>query len=187
MPQAVEKLLELPSPAPADVEWIKMVHSPQQIQQVQHVCELGGGPLDLGDTVVSPESYQIGCLAVGAAISCCDAVISGKATSAFAAVRPPGHHAEPTRAMGFCLFNNIAIAAQYLQRAHGVGRIAIVDFDVHHGNGTQAAFEEDEDVLFISLHQNPSTCYPGTGYAWENGAGKGQGFTVNIPVEPGRG
>jgi acetoin utilization deacetylase AcuC-like enzyme len=113
--------------------------------------------------------------------------MSGRVARAFAAVRPPGHHAEPDRAMGFCLFANISIAARYLQRARGVGKIAIVDFDVHHGNGTQAVFESDPSVLFISLHQDPRTCYPGTGYAAEMGTGPGSGFTLNIPFLPGAG
>jgi len=106
---------------------------------------------------------------------------------AFAAGRPPGHHAEPDRAMGFCLFSNIAIAARYLQRQYNLHSIAIVDFDVHHGNGTQAAFEDDPSVLFISMHQHPSTCYPGTGLDWEVGEGPGRGFTLNIPMIPGGG
>jgi acetoin utilization deacetylase AcuC-like enzyme len=111
--------------------------------------------------------------------------MEGRVRRAFAAVRPPGHHAEPDRPMGFCLFSNVAIAARYLQQRHGIGRLAIVDFDVHHGNGTQAAFEADPNVLFISLHQHPSTCYPGSGYAWETGTGPGEGTTVNIPFDPG--
>jgi acetoin utilization deacetylase AcuC-like enzyme len=113
--------------------------------------------------------------------------MSGKVRRAFAGIRPPGHHAEPNAAMGFCLFCNIAIAARYLQRQHGLGKIAIVDFDVHHGTGTQAAFETDPSVLFISLHQDPRTCYPGTGYADEVGTGTGRGTTINIPFLPGSG
>jgi len=100
-------------------------------------------------------------------------------------VRPPGHHAEPERPMGFCMFSNVAMAARHLQRRHGVRRVAIVDFDVHHGNGTQAAYESDPSVLFISLHQDPRTLYPGSGYAWETGVGAGKGFTLNIPFRPG--
>ncbi len=188
LPQATKKMLELPEPPMAEERWIEAVHSPAQAsRRVKHICELGGGVLDLGDTVVGPQSFQIARMAVGAAMSCCDAVMSGRAGRAFAAVRPPGHHAEPHQPMGFCLFNNIAIAARYLQRAHGIGRIAIVDFDVHHGNGTQAAFEEDNSVLFISLHQHPSTCYPGSGNAWEQGKSSGRGYTLNIPFDPGAG
>jgi acetoin utilization deacetylase AcuC-like enzyme len=124
-------------------------------------------------------------LAVGSALECCKAVVDRRVKRAFAALRPPCHHAEPDRPMGFCLFSNIAIAARYLQRAAGVGRIAIVDFDVHHGNGTQAAFEDDPTVLFISLHQDPRTCYPGSGYDTEVGVDAGRGFTLNIPFPPG--
>src|ERR1700683_3921442 len=113
--------------------------------------------------------------------------MEGAARNAFCAVRPPGHHAEPQHPMGFCLFNNVAIGARYLQREHGVGKLAIVDFDVHHGNGTQAAFESDPSVLFVSLHQHPRTLYPGTGYDWEIGEGPGRGTTLNIPIMPGSG
>lgn len=180
------KLLELPV-APVQEKWLETVHTPQHVQHVRHVSSVGGGVLDSGDTPVSANSYQIALLAAGALLTCCDAVMAGKVQRAFAAVRPPGHHAEPQRPMGFCLFSNIAIAARYLQRQHGLKRIAIVDFDVHHGNGTQACFEEDPSVLFISLHQDPRTCYPGTGHAWETGFGAGEGYTLNIPFEPGSG
>jgi acetoin utilization deacetylase AcuC-like enzyme len=149
------------------------------------MCEVGGGVLDLGDTPVGPESYEVALLSLGSALRACDAVMKGEVTRAFSAARPPGHHAEPDRAMGFCLFSNIAIAARHAQRAYGLERVAIVDFDVHHGNGTQAAFESDRSVMFISLHQHPRTCYPGTGYEWEIGTGPGRGYTVNIPFDPG--
>lgn len=179
-----QRLLEL-EPAAADEALLTLVHTPQHVSRVKHVCEIGGGVLDLGDTPVCMRSYQIALLSLGSALRCCDAVMSGEVKRAFSAARPPGHHAEPDRAMGFCLFSNIAIAARYLQKAHGLERVAIVDFDVHHGNGTQAAFDADPSVLFISLHQHPRTCYPGTGHEWEIGAGPGRGFTVNIPFDPG--
>jgi acetoin utilization deacetylase AcuC-like enzyme len=186
LPQAREKLLELPLAPPADERWIQTLHTREQIESVRQACESERAFID-EDTVVCRESFEIAKLAVGTVLGCCDAVIDGRATRAFAAVRPPGHHAEPQRAMGFCLFGNVAIAARYLQQQHGVGRIAIVDFDVHHGNGTQKAFEADPTVLFISLHQNPRTCYPGTGYASEIGSGAGAGFTLNVPLDPGAG
>ena len=183
--KAQTKLLELPEPGPAEEKWLLSVHKPGHVQHVRRVCEAGGGILDEGDTPVGAESFEIALLACGALLQCCDAVMNGQVKRAFAAVRPPGHHAEPDRAMGFCLFSNVAIAARYLQRNHGVGKVAIVDFDVHHGNGTQAAFEDDPSVLFVSLHQDPRTCYPGTGFAWEVGEGAGRGFTLNIPLPPG--
>jgi acetoin utilization deacetylase AcuC-like enzyme len=183
-PLGLPKLLEL-SPAPADLRWVQTVHPPDMIQRIERICLHGGGVLDQGDTPVGPDSYQIALLAAGAAMGCADAVLHGRARRAFAAIRPPGHHAEPQRPMGFCLFNNVAITARYLQQAYGIGRIAIVDFDVHHGNGTQAAFDDDPDVLFISLHQNPRTCYPGSGHDWEIGHARARGYTINIPFDPG--
>jgi acetoin utilization deacetylase AcuC-like enzyme len=174
-------------PMPADEQWLSMVHTPQHVSRMRHLCQMGGGVVDLGDTVVGPQSYDVAMLAVGSALRCCDAVMRNEVRRAFSAGRPPGHHAEPDRAMGFCLFSNIAIAARYAQKMHGLDRVAIVDFDVHHGNGTQAAFEDDPSVLFISLHQHPRTCYPGTGHEWEIGTGPGRGYTVNIPFDPGSG
>lgn len=185
-PSAGPKLLEL-TPQPADEKWLRLVHEESHIDLVKRVCAAGGGVLDTGDTVVSARSFQTALLAVGAVLRCCDAVMGGEVRRGFAAVRPPGHHAEPLHPMGFCLFNNIAIGARYLQRRHGVEKLAIVDFDVHHGNGTQAAFESDPSVLFVSLHQHPRTLYPGTGYDWEIGEGPGRGTTLNIPIMPGSG
>lgn len=179
------KLSELPEPSLADERWIRAVHPADYIDRIRGVCAAGGGVLDDGDTPVGPESFEIARLAVGALLGCCDAVVSGQVRRAFAAVRPPGHHAEPEQPLGFCIFANVSIAARYLQQAHGVGKIAIVDFDVHHGNGTQAVFEADPSVLFVSLHQDPRTCYPGTGYASEIGSGPGRGLTLNIPFPPG--
>jgi acetoin utilization deacetylase AcuC-like enzyme len=183
---AVVRILEV-EPSPAEVKWLRLVHPQRHIDRIKHVCDIGGGVLDLGDTPVCPASHEIALLSAGAAIGCVDAVCGGTVKRAFSAARPPGHHAEPDRAMGFCLFSNIAIAARYARQAHGLGRIAIVDFDVHHGNGTQAVFESDPSVLFISLHQHPRTCYPGTGYDYETGTGPGEGFTINLPFDPGAG
>ena len=181
----VRKIIELDPPEPADVEWIRLIHPGPYVERVRHICDAGGGVLDQGDTPVGPASYEVARLGVGAVLRCCDAVAGGRVPRAFAAVRPPGHHAEPDRPMGFCLFANLAIGARYLQRHHGVGRIAVVDFDVHHGNGTQACFEDDPSVLLVSLHQNPRTLYPGSGHEWETGVGPGQGFTLNLLFEPG--
>jgi len=172
-------------PSPADPELAALVHTPRHIDYVRRVCAMGGGVLDQGDTPVCAASYEIALLALGSAIRCADAVMTGEVKRAFSAARPPGHHAEPDRPMGFCLFNNIAIAARHIQRSYSIARVAIVDFDVHHGNGTQASFEDDPSVLFISMHQHPSTCYPGTGHHWERGRGAGEGHTVNIAFNPG--
>ena len=171
-------------PVPATDEQLLAVHPAAHLARVRHVSA-HAGVMDQGDTPTERRSAATAVLAAGAVITAADAVMAGTVRRAFAAVRPPGHHAEPDRAMGFCLFANVAIAARHLQRAHGVGRVAIVDFDVHHGNGTQAVFEADPSVLFVSLHQHPRTCYPGTGYAHETGVGPGQGFTLNLPFQPG--
>jgi len=177
-------LTELPV-APADEALARVVHFGNYVDRVRRVCEGGGGVLDQADTPVGPASFDVALLSLGATVAATDAVLAGQVRRAFAAGRPPGHHAEPDRPMGFCLFNNIAIAARHAQRRHGVGKIAIVDFDVHHGNGTQAAFEDDPSVLFISLHQDPRTLYPGSGHAYEVGDGAGRGFTLNLPMNPG--
>jgi acetoin utilization deacetylase AcuC-like enzyme len=179
------KLTELP-PRRAEEQWLLTVHTRRLVDYVHHVCEIGGGILDHGDTPVSPDSYDVALYSLGSLMSCCDAVMEGRVPRAFSAARPPGHHAEPDRSMGFCLFSNVAIATRYLQRKHGVGKVAIVDFDVHHGNGTQACLEDDPSKLFISLHQHPRTCYPGSGYEHETGVGPGEGYTINIPFPPGR-
>lgn len=178
------RLTEFPPPAPAELKWIELIHSPRYIERVRHICERGG-VLDQGDTPVHPGSYEIALLAVGGLLQCCDVVMNGTVQRAFAAVRPPGHHAEPDHPMGFCLFANLAIAARYLQQRYDLHRLAVVDFDVHHGNGTQACLEEDPNILFISLHQHPRTCYPGSGYEYERGVGAAEGCTINIPMDPG--
>ena len=178
------KLTEL-TPRHAEEKWLRTVHTPEHIQHVHHTCEIGGGFIDHGDTPVSADSYDVALFSLGSLLTCCDAVVDGRVKRAFSAARPPGHHAEPGHAMGFCLFANVAIAAKYLQQRHGIGKIAIVDFDVHHGNGTQACLEDDSTTLFVSMHQHPRTCYPGTGFEWETGTGAGEGFTLNIPFPPG--
>ncbi len=179
-----QRPLEMIEPCLMDEAWLTMVHRSDYIRQVRRVCETGG-VLDRGDTIVCPASYQAAMMACSAALSCVDAVMQDRVASAFAAVRPPGHHAESNRAMGFCLFANIAVAARYAQAAYGLERVAIVDFDVHHGNGTQHAFEPDPSVLFVSLHQDPRNCWPASGYEWETGSGTGRGYTLNLPLTCG--
>ncbi|MDY6906855.1 MAG: histone deacetylase [Chloroflexota bacterium] len=169
------------TPRAATAEELQMVHAPGLISYVETCTSQGGGWLDI-DTVVSPASYRVACYAAGGTIAAVDAVMRGKVESAFALVRPPGHHALRLEAMGFCVFNNIAIAARHAIRNHGLERILIVDFDVHHGNGTQEAFYSDPGVLYFSTHQHP--LYPGTGLIEETGSGLGLGATVNVPLPP---
>ena len=176
----IQKLTCL-EPSAAPLEWIEKLHDSDYIARFQRACEKGQEILDTGDCGICPKSFEIARLAVGGVFTACDAVMTGVVTNAFCAVRPPGHHAERSRAMGFCFFNNVALGARYLQEKHGLERIAIIDWDVHHGNGTQHLFESDPSVLYISLHQDPSTCYPGTGRKTETGKGPGQGTTLNFP------
>ena len=169
-------------PRTATREEIELVHPPEHFEVI---AETEGQELSLDpDTYTSPLSFQTALLAAGSCIDLVDAVLDGRAANGIALVRPPGHHAETNRAMGFCLFNNIAVAAAHARR-RGLGRVLIVDWDVHHGNGTQEIFEEDPSVFFISLHQYPF--YPGTGAASERGRGAGEGFTLNIPMRTGCG
>jgi len=177
------KLLEV-APIPAAEEWLYLGHTEEHVRRVREACLRGGGMLD-ADTVVCAASYELAMLSLGGVLTACDVVMEGRAKRAFAAGRPPGHHAEPDRAMGFCLFANVAIGAKYLQKKYGVKRVAIVDFDVHHGNGTQAVLESDPSVYFVSMHEDPKTCYPGTGFEWEMGVRGGKGFTMNVPFRPG--
>ena len=172
-------------PATADLAWVETVHETGYIARAQETCRSGAPFLDVADVGVSPRSSDIALLAVGGALALADRIVSGDVESGFALSRPPGHHAERGMALGFCLFNNAAIAARYLQRAHGVDKILILDFDVHHGNGTQHTFEEDPSVMYASIHQYPY--YPGTGAASETGVGRGAGATVNCPVAAGAG
>lgn len=185
LPQATTPLLELP-PRHAHEDDVLLVHPPRHLQRVQQRCA-EGGYLDEGDTPVGPGSYEAAMTAVGMVLACCDAVSEGRIKRAFAAVRPPGHHAEVNASMGFCLFSNIAIAARHLLERRGFRRVAIFDFDVHHGNGTQAIFAADPQVFYASIHEDPHSCFPHTGYEWERGVGAGRGTTLNCPVPIGSG
>ena len=171
-------------PRPATVEELSLVHHEQYISYIQAVAQKGGGWLD-ADTVMSPNSYDAALYAAGGVIKATEAVMNGEVASAFALVRPPGHHATPQRAMGFCLFNNAAIAAKYALARYGLERILIIDFDVHHGNGTQEAFYDNPQVLYVSTHLYPF--YPGTGDIGEAGSGEAEGTTLNIPLPSGCG
>ena len=177
-------LVPLP-PRQAELIWVEQVHGPEYIHRVEEFCRGGRAIIDSMDTEISPRSYDVSLLAAGGALAAADAIMGGKVDSAFCAVRPPGHHALRDVAMGFCLFNNVAITAKYLQQRHGLERILIIDWDVHHGNGTQDAFYADPTVFFFSIHQFPF--YPGTGSRGEAGEGAGAGFTLNAPMEAGRG
>jgi acetoin utilization deacetylase AcuC-like enzyme len=157
---------------------LELVHTPAHVERIRSLSAAGGGRID-ADTYVTPRSFEVARLAVGALLTAVEEIRAGRARSAFCAVRPPGHHASADRAMGFCLFNQVAVAARYLQQATPWKRVMIVDFDVHHGNGTQAVFQEDTSVFYLSVHRAPF--YPGTGAAGERGAGT----TLNLPFAPG--
>jgi acetoin utilization deacetylase AcuC-like enzyme len=184
--------LTLVQPRPASPEEISCIHDLKYIKELRELAEQGGGYLD-GDTPVSEKSYQAALYAAGGVITAVDKIMetgpgnppspAGRRSSnnAFCLVRPPGHHARPARGMGFCLFNNVAVAAYYARQKYGLKKIAVIDWDLHHGNGTQEAFWNDQTVLFCSLHRYPY--YPGSGSEAEKGAGPGAGFTVNIPID----
>ncbi len=178
----LQRLIPIPA-RPAEQSELTAIHSPEYINRVEQSCARGLRFIDSLDTEICSDSFQAAKLAAGAAIEAAKAVAEGMVDNAFCAVRPPGHHAVHDAAMGFCIFNNVAITARYLQRAHGVGRVLIVDWDVHHGNGTQDAFYRDETVFYFSVHRYPF--YPGTGAADETGEGKAKGYTLNVPLRAG--
>ena len=172
------------TPEPVELDVLERVHRREYIDRVKMLATEGGGLLD-PDTVVSSSSYEVARLSASGAVAAASAVVSKQHCAAFAVVRPPGHHALPDRGMGFCLFNNVAIAAAAVREQFGHSRIGIVDWDVHHGNGTQEIFYRDRSVLFISTHQE--FWYPGTGAIEETGERDGEGFTINIPLPAGTG
>jgi acetoin utilization deacetylase AcuC-like enzyme len=167
---------------PAQPAQLEHIHTRAYVDSVRHFAASGGGQIE-ADTFVSPYSYEVAELAAGAGLSAVDAVLTGESKRALCLVRPPGHHALPDSAMGFCLFNNVALAAAHAVRRHGLNRVLVVDFDVHHGNGTQDAFYESSDVYFFSIHRFPF--YPGTGAPNETGSRNGLGTTFNLPVRFG--
>lgn len=179
--------LTLVQATPARLKWIERVHSPRHIFRFEEACMLELGELDHADNQICKDSYDIAILAVGGILKTVDLLMEGKIDNAFCAVRPPGHHAEANRALGFCYFNNVAVAAKYLQEQWQIQRVGIVDFDAHHGNGTQQIFFDDPTVFYYSIHEHPSFSFPGTGREFEVGMEEGHGFTLNSPVLPGEG
>jgi len=167
--------------SPASGKWIGAVHSGKYINEAEESCREGQKYLHSKDTVISEDSYMAACVAAGGVLCAIDAVMKRKVKNAFCAVRPPGHHASKNKAMGFCIFNNAAIGARYVQEKYKLAKVLIVDFDVHHGNGTQDIFKNDPDVLYFSIHRSPF--YPGTGNADEKGCGN----IVNVPLPKGSG
>ena len=172
-------------PRAATEEEMLFCHTREYLRIAQHDVEAGYSSLTTGDTDVTPNSWEVARQAAGGVLNAVDAVLTGKARNAFCAVRPPGHHATPNRGMGFCLLNNVAIGARYAQRKHGLERVLILDWDVHHGNGTQDIFYSDPTVFYFSTHQWP--LYPGTGRADETGAGAAKGTKMNFPFPVGSG
>ncbi|MEM7542171.1 MAG: histone deacetylase [Pseudomonadota bacterium] len=177
-------LTALPAQAAA-IDTVESTHTLNYIRRVEASCKRGAPFIDTPDVAVSKKSFEVALLAAGAAVSLTDAVFENRIANGFALVRPPGHHAETSAAMGFCLFNNVAIAARHAQQKFGAEKVAIIDWDVHHGNGTQHTFENDPSVLYVSTHQYPY--YPGTGSASEIGMGAGKGATLNCPMPAGAG
>jgi acetoin utilization deacetylase AcuC-like enzyme len=172
---------QAPAASEADLE---LIHSRHLVESIRELCCADGGRID-ADTTVSPASWEAALHAAGGACELARALLAGEDTAGFCSIRPSGHHAEPDRAMGFCLFDNVAIAAATAIDRFGAERVLILDWDVHHGNGTEAAFRDRADVLVVNIHQMP--LYPGTGAAEELGQGEGRGFNVNLPVPPGSG
>ena len=170
---------------PAEPSWIERIHDPEYVQGILSLKIDNAVVLDWGDTVATPGTPQAALHAAGAGVQAVRKIMAGELTTAFCAVRPPGHHAEQHRAMGFCIFNNIAIAAAHLVADAGLDRVAIIDWDIHHGNGTERTFIDNDHVLYISLHQFPH--YPGTGDAAMTGKGDGVGYNLNIPMGAGAG
>lgn len=177
--------LQLKEPRQAGTDWVKTVHDLEYIEAVKKDVAGGARELSTGHTLISRDSFDVALWAVGGVLAGCDEVMEGKSRRVFCAVRPPGHHASANRGMGFCIFNNAAVAARYAQKRYGLQRVLIIDWDVHHGNGTQDIFYRDGSVFYFSTHQWP--WYPWTGAAGETGEGDGKGTTLNVPLSAGSG
>jgi acetoin utilization deacetylase AcuC-like enzyme len=180
----LENKIKKITPLPAELGTVALVHDPGYIESIDEACRQGRRFLDM-DTYIVSRSYEVALLAAGGAVAGLKEVLEGECRKVFALTRPPGHHAERNRAMGFCIFNHAAVAARSACRDYGLERVAVIDWDVHHGNGTQHIFEADPHVLYLSLHQSPA--YPGTGQLRETGCGAGEGYTINIPLPAGSG
>jgi acetoin utilization deacetylase AcuC-like enzyme len=185
--RGIMEAVRVVAPLPAELDMVQRVHEAEYVERFREACAQGLGSIDTPECPVSTATYEIALLAAGAGVAAADEVMARRLRNAFCPVRPPGHHAECGFAMGFCYFNNVAIAAEHLRARYGLKRIAILDWDVHHCNGTQHHFECDADVLVCSIHQHPYTLFPGTGFEYEKGAGEGVGATLNVPMMPGSG
>lgn len=175
--------IDVISPKIASKEDLLRVHTKSHVEYIESLCRTGGGYIDF-DTLASPDTYKIARLSAGGAITASKLVLNGY-ESAYSIARPPGHHATRDRAMGFCFFNNVAIAVEYLREVHKIKKFLIFDFDAHYGNGTADIFYRDPSVLYISIHQDPRTIFPGVGFIEEIGKGEGEGYNMNIPMPPG--
>ncbi|MGD8254372.1 MAG: histone deacetylase [Syntrophobacterales bacterium] len=182
----LNKLLQI-EPAPAKRSVLELCHKSYYIDEFKSAVEDSEPFLNTPECVLSPATFEVALCAVGGVLKGIDKVIEGTVRNCFCAVRPPGHHAGSYQAMGFCFFNNVAIAAKYLQKQHAMERIVVIDWDVHHGNGTQYMFDKDPTIYFVSFHQDPSSSYPGTGKGSETGHLQGKGFTQNFPMPVGAG
>ncbi len=178
--------VEILNPSSCSDKDLLRVHRREYVEFIRDICAKGGGPID-ADTFVRADTYNIARLAAGGVMLAGDVVARGEFENSFALVRPPGHHATRDRGMGFCYFNNVAVMARYLQESMGLKRILILDWDAHAANGTMDIFYDDPSVLNISIHQDPVSFYPGTGFAEQLGEGEGKGYTVNVPMRPGAG
>ncbi len=178
--------LNIVDPLSADLNQVLSVHNSEHVNFIKEFCENGGGYLDF-DTYVTPQSYQTALLSAGGAIKASQLVLSGENRDnwAFSISRPPGHHATANKSMGFCIFNNAAITVEHLRKTYGLKRFCIFDFDVHYGNGTAEIFYNDPEILYISIHQDPHTIFPGKGFINEQGSAEGKGYNLNIPMPPG--
>jgi len=167
-----------------DPEFLTRAHDPNYLERLQKACLAGEPFIDTPDSGICPESYDIALLAAGSILAAVDLVVAGEIRNAFCAIRPPGHHVERGISLGFCLLSNVVLAVHHLRERHGVQRVLILDWDVHHGNGTQHLLEEDPDAMFISIHGHPHYVYPGTGFFEERGRGRGERATLNVPMMP---